>query len=336
MRNIVIKNKKIGGVEVSNKIVSSECENTPKDNFYFINCSEMEKELCNMEMRSIFGIEPKEKYLFSEKNFDPSRSPFIKLKISSIYIEEKLEHIINKIKENKISYDDFKVNYIKSENGDVSYEERLKAIREIGFVVTGFPDIHNPKIELAITKVKDKWIFGELIKNNFKWQKHNDKPYSYSNALGLRMARALVNIAMKDNEEGTLIDPCCGVGTVVIEALDLGIKVKGCEISKQIAYNARENVEFLGYLRDTIVCYDMHKIKDKYDSAIIDIPYGLFSPVTLEEQKAIIHTARNICEKMVIVTFEDMEKFIVEAGFSVIDKCVVPKGNFKRHILVCV
>ena len=150
------------------------------------------------------------------------------------------------------------------------------------------------------------------------------------------MARALVNIAMKDNEEGTLIDPCCGVGTVVIEALDLCIKVKGCEISKQIAYNARENVEFLGYLRDTIVCYDMHKIKDKYDSAIIDIPYGLFSPVTLEEQKAIIHTARNICEKMVIVTFEDMEKFIVEAGFSVIDKCVVPKGNFKRHILVCV
>ena len=180
------------------------------------------------------------------------------------------------------------------------------------------------------------WIFGEYERNDFKWQKHNDKPYSYSNALGLRMARALVNIAMKDNEEGTLIDPCCGVGTVVIEALDLGIKVKGCEISKQIAYNARENVEFLGYLRDTIVCYDMHKIKDKYDSAIIDIPYGLFSPVTLEEQKAIIHTARNICEKMVIVTFEDMEKFIVEAGFSVIDKCVVPKGNFKRHILVCV
>ena len=70
---------------------------------------------------------------------------------------------------------------------------------------------------------------------------------------------------MKDNEEGTLIDPCCGVGTVVIEALDLGIKVKGCEISKQMAYNARENVEFLGYPRDTIVCYDMHKIKDKYD-----------------------------------------------------------------------
>lgn len=283
-----------------------------------------------------FNREINEKYFFSDIDISASRSPFFKSKIKIIYSDESLDRIVIKIKEDSLSYDDFKVSYVKSEQGDVQYEDRLEATRKIGFVVNGYPDMHKPRNPLAVTKINGLWIFGEYERNDFKWQKHNDKPYSYSNALGLRMARALVNIAMKDNEEGTLIDPCCGVGTVVIEALDLGIKVKGCEISKQMAYNARENVEFLGYLRDTIVCYDMHKIKDKYDSAIIDIPYGLFSPVTLEEQKAIIHTARNICEKMVIVTFEDMEKFIVEAGFSVIDKCVVPKGNFKRHILVCV
>ncbi len=303
---------------------------------YFINYQDNERELCKMEMRCLFNREINEKYFFSDIDINASKSPFIKSKIKIIYSDESLDRIVIKIKEDNLSYDDFKVSYVKSEQGDVQYEDRLEATRKIGFVVNGYPDMHKPRNPLAVTKINGLWIFGEYERNDFKWQKHNDKPYSYSNALGLRMARALVNIAMKDNEEGTLIDPCCGVGTVVIEALDLGIKVKGCEISKQIAYNARENVEFLGYLRDTIVCYDMHKIKDKYDSAIIDIPYGLFSPVTLEEQKAIIHTARNICEKMVIVTFEDMEKFIVEAGFSVIDKCVVPKGNFKRHILVCV
>ena len=303
---------------------------------YFINYHDNERELCKMEMRCLFNREINEKYFFSDIDINASKSPFIKSKIKIIYSDEFLDRMVRKIKEDNLSYDDFKVSYVKSEQGDVQYEDRLEATRKIGFVVNGYPDMHKPQNPLAVTKINGLWIFGEYERNDFKWQKHNDKPYSYSNALGLRMARALVNIAMKDNEEGTLIDPCCGVGTVVIEALDLGIKVKGCEISKQIAYNARENVEFLGYLRDTIVCYDMHKIKDKYDSAIIDIPYGLFSPVTLEEQKAIIHTARNICEKMVIVTFEDMEKFIVEAGFSVIDKCVVPKGNFKRHILVCV
>ena len=303
---------------------------------YFINYQDNERELCKMEMRCLFNREINEKYFFSDIDINASKSPFIKSKIKIIYSDESLDRMVSKIKEDNLSYDDFKVSYVKSEQGDVQYEDRLEATRKIGFVVNGYPDMHKPRNPLAVTKINGLWIFGEYEKNDFKWQKHNDKPYSYSNALGLRMARALVNIAMKDNEEGTLIDPSCGVGTVVIEALDLGIKVKGYEISKQMAYNARENIEFLGYPRDTVICHDMHEIKDKYDSAIIDIPYGLFSPVTLEEQKAIIHTARNICEKMVIVTFEDMEKFIVEAGFSVIDKCVVPKGNFKRHILVCV
>ena len=320
---------------MENEMIKSECENTLSKYFYFINCSEMEKELCNMEMRSIFRKEPKEKYLFSEKNFDPSRSPFIKLQIKSIYIEKNLEDIIRKIKEDKVSYDDFKVNYIKSEDGDVSYEERLKAVKEIGFVVTGFPDIHNPKIELAITKVKGKWIFGELIKNNFKWQRHNDKPHSYSNAVPLRMARALVNIAVGDNRELTLVDPCCGVGTVVIEALDLGINVKGYEISKPIAYNARNNIEFLEYNREIITSGDMHNINEVFDVAIVDIPYGLFSPVTLKEQVDIINTSRRIARKLVIITFEDMDNLITSAGFKILEKCYMTKGNMIRQISIC-
>ncbi len=321
---------------MENEIIKSECEDTLSKYFYFINCSEMEKELCNMEMRSVFGKEPKAKYLFSEKNFEPSRSPFIKLQIKSIYVEKSLENIINKIKGDKISYDAFKVNYIKSEDGDVSYEERLKAVKEIGFVVTGFPDIHNPKIELAITKVKDKWIFGELIRNNFHWQKHNDKPHSYSNAVPLRMARALVNIAVGDNRELTLVDPCCGVGTVVIEALDLGINVKGYEISKPIACNARNNIEFLGYNREIITSGDMHDINETFDVAIVDIPYGLYSPVTLQEQVDIISTSRRIARKMVIITFEDMDNLIISAGFQIVEKCYMKKGNMIRQISICI
>ena len=302
---------------------------------YFINYQDNERELYKMEMRCLFNREINEKYFFSDIDINASKSPFIKSKIKIIYSDESLDRMVRKIKEDNLSYDDFKVSYVKSEQGDVQYEDRLEATRKIGFVVNGYPDMHKPRNPLAVTKINGLWIFGEYERNDFKWQKHNDKPYSYSNALGLRMARALVTIAMKDNEEGTLIDPCCGVGTVVIEALDLGIKVKGCEISKQIAYNARENVEFLGYLRDTIVCYDMHKIKDKYDSAIIDIPYGLYSPITSQEQKDIINTSRRIARKLVIITFEDMDNIIISAGFRILDKCYMTKGNMKREISIC-
>ena len=320
---------------MSIELINDECGNTQNKYFYFINCLDMEKELCNMEMKSIFKQIPNRKFLFSNKDFNPSRSPFIKFKVNIIYIEESLEIIINKIKNEKISYDDFKVNYMKSEDGDVSYENRLKAVREIGFVINGFPDIHNPKVELAIIKIKDKWIFGELIKNDFKWQKHNDKPHSYSNAIPLRMARALVNIATCDDKRLSIIDPCCGVGTVVIEALDLGFNIKGYEISKPIACNARNNIEFFGYNREIITSGDMHDIKEKYDVAIVDIPYGLYSPITVQEQVDIINTSRRIARKLVIITFEDMDNIITSAGFKVLDKCYMIKGNMKREISIC-
>ena len=320
---------------MSIELINDECGNIQNKYFYFINCSDMEKELCNMEMKSIFKQIPNRKFLFSNKDFNPSRSPFIKFKVNIIYIEESLEIIINKIKNEKISYDDFKVNYMKSEDGDVSYENRLKAVREIGFVINGFPDIHNPKVELAIIKIKDKWIFGELIKNDFKWQKHNDKPHSYSNAIPLIMARALVNIATCDDKRLSIIDPCCGVGTVVIEALDLGFNIKGYEISKPIACNARNNIEFFGYNREIITSGDMHNIRERYDVAIVDIPYGLYSPITSQEQKDIINTSRRIARKLVIITFEDMDNIITSAGFKVLDKCYMIKGNMKREISIC-
>ena len=90
---------------MNNAMVKSECENIPEQYFYFTNCSDMEKDLCDMEMKSIFGKVPKDKILFSNKDFDPSRSPFIKFKINIRYVEDSVEEIINKIRDEEIKYD---------------------------------------------------------------------------------------------------------------------------------------------------------------------------------------------------------------------------------------
>ena len=174
----------------------------------------------------------------------------------------------------------------------------------------------------------------EYERNDYEWHLHDNKPYSYSNSLSIRVARALVNIAVKNNLECKLIDPCCGVGTVVIEALSMGINVKGYEINKSIAENAQRNLEFFGY-ENVITSGDMHTIEEKYDVAIIDMPYGLFTATTLEKQIALMKTARRITNKLVIVTFEDMDTHIIEAGFNIVNKCYVSKGKFKRYINIC-
>ena len=307
-----------------------------KEYLYIINYQDYEKSLCDMEMKYIFGNVPKEKYIYSKVNIKPSRSAFIKHKISIIYSSIDIDNIVEHIRDNKIAYNDFKVNYIKSDYDDIDYNQRLQAVKDIGFVIIGFPDIHNPKVNLAITKINNNYIFGEYEKNDLSWQRFDKMPHSYSNGLSLKMARAIINIAVQNNLDSKVIDPCCGIGTVVLEGLDLGIDIKGIEISKQIAHNARNNIEFFGYDRDIITCNDMHNLKEKYDIAIIDIPYGIFSPITYEEQVKIIKTSRKIAEKVILISFEDMDKELMQEGFKVIDKGTIVKNRFTRYITIAV
>lgn len=302
--------------------------------FYYIKYPIFEEELCKLEMRCIFGETPSEKYLFSDFYIDPSRSPFIKEMLSIIYEEDSLEQIINNIIRDRLAYDDFKVCYLRNEYGDVDYEERLRSLSKIGLVIEGEPEIHNPKVIFGVTKIYGKWIFGKYEKNNYEWHIHDKKPYSYSNSLSVRVARALVNIGVKNNLDCRLIDPCCGVGTVIIEALSMGINAVGCELNKSIAENSKKNLKFYGY-EDVVTNGDMNGIEEKYDVAIIDLPYGLFTPTTIEEQTAIIRSARRISTRLVLVTFEDMDNYIIDAGFKIVDKSYVCKGKFKRYISIC-
>ncbi|WP_191024824.1 TRM11 family SAM-dependent methyltransferase [Clostridium butyricum] len=304
--------------------------------FYIINYNrEFEEELCMMEMDSFFNMKPLKKQFFANKYINPSRSPFIKEVIKIKYVENSIEEILLNIKSDNLAYENFKVCFMKSEDNTVGYKERINSIKEIGYIIKGEADIHNPEIIFGLCKVGDKWIFGEYYRNDFKWHIHDKKPYSYSNSLSLRVARALVNISVGNNINQKFIDPCCGIGTVIIEALSMGINAHGWEINDNIAENAQKNLEFFGY-DNVIVNGDMTTIKDKFDVAIIDMPYGLFTPITKEEQVAIINSARRITNKLIIVTFEDMSEVIKKSGFNIIDTGHVAKGKFKRYISVCI
>lgn len=303
--------------------------------FYKINYTLHEEQLCKLEMKYIFNKIPEDKYLFSDYYTDPSRSPFIKQSISVIFTGATLEDIVNQILSSNLSYERFKVHFISLEDDNIPFEQRRKTESIIGFNINGAADIHNPQIHLGVAKVKDTWIFGEYKENSGIWQEHNKRPFHYSNALSTKVARALVNIAVKNDFECKVVDPCCGIGTVIVEALSMGINIKGYEINPLIAENAKRNLEFLGY-EDRITKGDMHDIAENFDVAIVDLPYGLFNPITLEDQLNIMKTARRIAGSMVIITHEDMDQHLIQVGFRVVDKCIVPKkGDFKRYVMIC-
>jgi tRNA (guanine10-N2)-dimethyltransferase len=303
-------------------------------NIYTINYSKFLADLCRLEMKVLFNHVGDEKVIFSDRLIKPSRSPFIKERLEVIYEGDTLDSLVKQVLANQFSAERFKVIYQKIEGENEDYQERLRSGRVLGTVIYGEADIRNPTVTFGVTSVNGKWYFGTYEKNDYSWHHHDNKPKTYSSSLNFRVARALVNIGVGWDTSLTLIDPCCGVGTVLVEACSMGIKARGYEINRPVAFNAKDNLSFFGY-EDVITEGDMHTIEDHYDVSIIDIPYGLYQAVTVEEQLEIIRTARRISDRMILVTFENMDEMIRQTGFEIIDKVKVLKEKMVRWVHVC-
>jgi tRNA (guanine10-N2)-dimethyltransferase len=300
---------------------------------YNLNYPSYEEELCKLEIRYLFNEEIIVKTFIHQNYIDVDRSPFIKYSIAIYVIAETFEDLLEKVSERKYKFNNYKVKFAGEKEG-IDFKKTHELEGEIAYVIDGRVDVHDPEIVLAISIFEGKWIFGKFHKNNGLWRRHEWKPYSYSNALNTRMARALVNLAAADKLDSRVVDPCCGIGTVVMEGCSMGVNISGFDINLKVVERARKNLKFFEY-EDVIALGDVHTLQGDYDAAIIDLPYGISSSTDAEERKSIIKSASGLANKIIIVCLEEIDKYIETLGFIVVDRCVVSKMNFKRHIYVC-
>ena len=75
---------------------------------------------------------------------------------------------------------------------------------------------------------------------------------------------------------------------------------------------------------------DINKHQGHYDIAIIDIPYNLYTPITYKEQCDIINSARKLCNKLVLVSYEQMDQEIKQAGFEIRNRILRKKTEFVK------
>ncbi|MEY9979416.1 TRM11 family methyltransferase [Lysinibacillus sp. RC79] len=297
-----------------------------------------EYDLCRMEMRSFFSLDSQSNYIISNIKIDPSRSPFIQERLEVLYEENNIENIKTLVKNLKVNEATYKVvclnNMDIGETKKIPQSERRLLEREIGLCIEGEPDLNFPDIVFGLMLIDGIWYFGKYMKSESIWCKHLHKPNSYSTALSTRVARAVANIAVPQPQTIRAIDPCCGIGTVIIEALSMGINIEGRDINYNVCKGSRENIAYFG-LTGKITLGPISEVKEHYDVAIIDLPYNLFTHSSPEDQFDIIKHARRIADKVVVVTIETIDDMIEDAGFVISDRCVAKKQMFLRQILLC-
>jgi len=298
-----------------------------------------EHDLCRLEMRSFFGFDVTSTVLRSSIEIDPSRSAFMKERLDIMYEGDNLEEISLQVEQYDLGGSTFRVVSLNTSDLDttkkIGHPERRKIEREIGLRVNGTPDLVNPAANtFGIVLLDGKWYFGKHVESKSVWFLHQKKPHMYSTALSTRVARAVANIAVPHPEGVRAIDPCCGIGTVLVEALSMGINIVGRDINPRVVLGSRKNIAHFELVGNVDVG-PIAEVIDDYDVAIIDMPYNLFTHITPEAQLEILKEARRFTKKVIVVTIETIDHMVEEAGFVITDRCVAKKGHFIRQVLVC-
>ncbi|MFD0712255.1 TRM11 family SAM-dependent methyltransferase [Paenibacillus sp. GCM10027626] len=313
---------------------------------YMIVCHEDERALCEMELRSLLGgehsLSSASNYVLSSREIEPSRSPFVKKRLEVLLKADALGELIERVEGLDTQGKSFKAALLNpvhvGADGKwikLSSEERRSIEREVGSRIQGRAELRNPAVVYGFLQLEGSWYFGKVEESVPIWLQHQNKPRQYSTALSARVARAIVNIAVPCIEQVKVIDPCCGIGTVLLEALSMGIDIVGNEINPLAAIGARENLAHFQY-KSIVTLGDMRSLQGHYDVVILDMPYNLCSVLPDLEKLQLLSSSCRLAQRVLIVTTERMDSILPQAGLEIVDRCTVKKGKFERHVLVCI
>lgn len=299
-----------------------------------------EEALYQLEQRMLFGEDYHDgaNFIVSTEKVVTNRSPFIRARVEIAIATTSMDELLAFASDYSLGEQTFKVVCLNKKS--IGSEPKMTSLKRrelemmIGSVIGGEPELNHPEREIAIVKIGDTYYFGDVEYGELVWQQHIDRPVQYSTALSAKHARALVNITAPKLEEVRIIDPCCGVGTVVIEALSMGANIVGRDMNWLVTSGSRQNIEHFGY-EGIIELGPIEEVIETYDCAIIDMPYNLFTHSTDGNKQSIIASARRIAKRVVFVSSEDLRTDIEAEGFTIQDGCQIKKQQFVRNVYVC-
>ncbi len=307
---------------------------------YSYNSHETEAELCRMEMRALFGgsvLYRTESLLLSSRQIEPDRSPFMTLRMDIRIMARSVEELAVQAgtMEAIVSGHSFKVVFIKS--GDsYTYDEQRAFERVVGSRIPGRREMKKPDMTLGLIAVQGTWMLGICRFPERAWHAHIHKPQNYSTGLSAKAARALVNVMAPVVHGVRAVDPCCGMGNVLIEALSMGLDIRGRDINPLAIRGARTNLLHYGYKAELVTLGDMNELQGRFDAAMVDMPYNLCSVLPVEEQERMLSSLYRLAPRAVVVsTEEEVRERIMLAGYRISDECTLRKGSFVRHVWLC-
>jgi len=268
--------------------------------------------------------------MVTETEANVSRAAYIKTCMRVIMHASNVSELYHQLEGAGLSSEEFRVSLVKFPRR-LPLESR-EVMHQVGARIAGQPNLSAPRtVFLVVATQEEIWLGEVLSESDGSWNEHSQKAHPYSSSLPTRLTRAMVNLVAAPGD--TIIDPCCGSGTTLIEAASMGIKALGCDINDKLVASSVGNLEYFG-LSGMVLLADARNIKGKFDAVVTDLPYGRNCPADEQLYIDILKNLRNLAPKAAVVTGEDMSELLLQMGYDVKQVVAVPKTSLIRHIHV--
>ncbi len=183
-------------------------------------------------------------------------------------------------------------------------------------------DLTHPTTTLDFFFV-DKTVFvGKRLWTNterFEERLSGKLPAKHPSGMHPKLARAIVNLTGVPGT-GKLVDPFCGAGGFLIEAMRMGLRVDGSDLDEGQVERANINLKPYGI---TVVQRDALTLRDPIDYLASDLPYGRNTKAkdTDALYRAFLVLLGKLLRKRAVLVFPDFadyRRLVVGSGLSIV------------------
>jgi tRNA G10 N-methylase Trm11 len=194
------------------------------------------------------------------------------------------------------------------------------------------PDLRDPQHRFLVIAAEDGLRFGAVeTVTNSRYRAHETKPWTTSSSLEPRFSRALVNLVPAAR---SILDPCCGAGSIVLEAASLGLEAVGVDWKPAMVGMTNANLVHFGY-RAHVERADSRETRLRADAIVTDLPYGHAIESDEATIRAILERGAQLAPIAVYVAPHDITDWLVAAGYGAVEvHTVVKRRGFTRWIHV--
>ncbi len=253
---------------------------------------------------------------------------FVKQGVHLLAQADGLEQLVSHVAELGLHQDEFRIEWLHAGSPE---DRRWEATIAIADQIKGRPNLNKPRHRFLLVAEAGGMAFGSVVvEASRSYRKHDRKPCHTPSSLPSRLARCLVNLVARDVK--SIVDPCCGTGSILLEAAAIGLQARGGDWNPRMVAMSRQNVDTFGY-EIQLGCADATDASDTADAVVTDLPYGRGSEISEKVLQQIIAQSRALAPLAVFVAGTDVSQWIINAGYHQVETYRLLKSRgFSRYI----